>query len=392
MIAHIRTHLGWKIFLAFMVVILIGVLVLLSAAEFVIPSSFDRHLSSMSSMMNDSEMGMGNMMNTDSPSSVVDTDLFGSFRRAVNEAMLWAAAAAILAALAISLLISRRIVAPVQGMMTASQRIANGRYDERVDVPGDLARNELDELSQLALSFNQMADKLEKTENMRRRLIGDVSHELRTPLSTIKASMEGLIDGILPADNETYQSIARESARLQRLVDDLQELSRVERGAEALEVRMIDPYTLFTSLEQKLRLQFDEKDVELNIDLPTSLPEIMVDKDRVIQVLINLVGNALQYTPSQAGVTIKANVLEDELEIHIQDQGIGISAEHLRHIFDRFYRVEKSRSRAGGGSGIGLTIAKRLVELHGGSIRVESDGLGKGSTFSFSLPLLNEAS
>ena len=238
-------------------------------------------------------------------------------------------------------------------MSLATQRIANGRYEERVQVNGE------DELAQLALRFNQMAEKLDQMESMRRRLIGDVSHELRTPLTAIKGSMEGLMDGVLPATDETYQQIHAEADRLNRLVDDLQELSRVEARADQLDIRRIDVSSLAQTVAKRLAAGFESKRISLELELTPDLPPVLADEDRAIQILTNLAGNGLQYTPEGGRITISAKQISDEVQIAVRDTGIGIAPEHLSHIFDRFYRVDKSRSRqAGGGSGIGLTIAR----------------------------------
>ena len=398
MLSRIRSYLGWKIFLSYLVIILVGGIVLAASAEFAIPSAFDRHMVSMMPMMSDSSMGMGMM----DASVDLESDLFDNFRNAVNEALARGTLAAMIAAVIVSLLISRQVVTPVREMMHASQHIAAGHYDERVDVSGDL--DHPDELAQLALSFNRMADKLTQTENLRRQLIGDISHELRTPLTTIQGSMEGLMDGVLPAVPKTYQDIYKEAQRLEYLVDDLQELSRVEAGSYPLERVPMEIAHLIESVARRLRPQFDEKGVALELDLPGDLPKVQADPDRISQVLINLIGNALQYTPVGGVVSVGCTVSRKQfpvistqvpskrntdrwLLITLEDSGIGIPAEHLPHIFDRFYRVDKSRSRAGGGSGIGLTIAKHLVEAHGGQIWAESEGKGKGSTFIFALPV-----
>ena len=380
--SYLRRHLGWKIFISYLIVILVGIIILATAAEFVVPRAFDRHMAAMSSMM----MGMmGNI-----PTGVdLDADLFNNFRAAVTEALTLAGIAATLAAVAVSVFVSRQVVAPVRAMMVASHHIANGHYDERVQVPGDPAKGELDELAQLALSFNQMAEKLAQTEDMRRQLIGDVAHELRTPLTTIKGYMEGLIDGVLPVETETFQQVHHEADRLQRLVYDLQELSRVEAGAYELNLQPVQVSTLMADVTARLSRQFEEKEVVLETDIPSSLPRVLADKDRIDQVLTNVVGNALQYTPSGGRVWVTATLQGKKIFIAVHDTGIGISPEHLPNLFTRFYRVEKSRSRAVGGSGIGLTIAKYLVEAHGGRIWAESPGTGRGSTFTFTLPVVS---
>lgn len=228
---------------------------------------------------------------------------------------------------------------------------------------------------------------------MRRNLIADVAHELRTPLSSIKGYMEGLIDKVLPAEADTYQQVYEEADRLQRLVTNLHELSCVEAGAFELNYKSMAITDLIERIALRLRPQFDEKGITLDLDLTRNLPDIRIDEDRISQVLVNLIGNALQYTPPGGKVTVTTqhahNVgeVQDHLLVTVSDTGLGISPEQLPHLFTRFYRVDKSRSRVGGGSGIGLTIARHLVEAHGGRIWAESQGKGWGSSFGFSLPV-----
>jgi two-component system sensor histidine kinase BaeS len=244
----------------------------------------------------------------------------------------------------------------------------------------------MDELGRLAQSFNHMAASLQRTESLRQELIGNVAHELRTPLASIKGYMEGLIDGVLPAQAETFQHVHREADRMQRLVDDLQELSRVEAGAIKLELQSIPVSRLVEAARSRLGRQFEEKGVSLETDLAEELPPVRADESRIGQVLLNLVGNALQYTPAGGRVCIRARREGDAVRLSVEDNGIGIAAEDLPHVFERFYRTDKSRSRAGGGTGIGLTIARHLIEAHGGAIQAESAGAGRGSTLVFTLP------
>ena len=380
--SQFRSKLALKLFLSYLLIIFISLVVLFVSVEFVIPNAFDRH---MSSMMRESGMsgGMG-MMTGDT----MGNDLYLGFRSAVADALLKAGLLAFMIALGASLLISRKVVFPIQEITKASRYIADGHYDQRVTLPNSAQAGNPDELGQLALSFNQMAENLDQTETMRRQLIGDVSHELRTPLTTIKGSMEGLLDGVLPATPETFENIHREASRLERLVSDLQELSRVESGAVTLVLSPLEISGLIGSVTKHLKPQFSEKKVSLELEISDSLPPVNADQDRLSQVLINLLGNALQYTPEEGKVSLSVHRDEDSIIIRITDTGIGIPPEHLPHLFTRFYRVDKSRSRAGGGSGIGLTIAKSIVESHGGRIWVESGGPGKGSTFTFTLPVV----
>lgn len=377
---YFRRHLGAKLLLSYLAIIVVGVVVLIVASQFVLPTTFNRHMTGMMGMTNN---GMGRGMGGQGfGGSDQMAQLYVDFRASFNEALTYAALAAMIVAIALSLFFSRSVIAPVRAMSLASQRIADGRYDERVRVNGT------DELAQLALYFNQMAEKLNQIETMRRRLIGDVSHELRTPLTAIKGSMEGLMDGVLPATNETYQQIHTEADRLNRLVDDLQELSRVEARAYQLDIRPVDVSTLARTVTKRLAPHSVSKHISLDLDLAPGLLRVLADEDRAVQVLTNLTGNALQYTPEGGRITISAKRIDNEVQISVSDTGVGIPPEHLSHIFDRFYRVDKSRSRqSGGGSGIGLTIARALVEAHGGRIWAESAGDGRGSTFVFTLPV-----
>ena len=386
----IQSRLGIKLFLSYFVVILVGMFVIGITANLTTPRAYARHLSFMEQQMSGGGTGMGQGMGMgqgfgqgqgQGMGGGMIADFYENFQNSFNEALIIAVVAASIVALAVSYVFSRNILAPVRVMKNASQRIAEGHYDERVEISGE------DELHQLAGSFNKMAEQLEQVETMRRRLIGDVAHELRTPLTAIKGSAEALMDGVLPASAETYSQIHAEAERLSRLVDDLQELSRVESSATQLNIRAADSTALVQTVSKRLRHQFDEKQVTLTLSLPHDPILVLADEDRIIQVLTNLIGNALQYTPSNGAVTVSVERDKNEARISVRDTGFGIPAEHLKHIFDRFYRVDKSRSRIHGGSGIGLTIARHLVEAHGGKIWAESAGENKGSVFAFTLPL-----
>jgi histidine kinase len=376
-IHYVRRHLGWKLFVSYFIVVLVGMIVLTSAVEYFMPDAFERHLAAMATAMQ-----------ADSPA--LAEDLFTNFRRAVNESLAFSLLAAFLVAVIVSTIISRQIVTPVRRMMVASQRIAEGHYHERVELSETHSWHDLDELGRLAISFNQMAARLEQIEATRRELIGNVAHELRTPLTTIKGYLEGLMDGVVPVDNSTFQRIYHETERLQRLVQDLQELSRVEGGAVEMHFQPVAVTQLVNTAIARLSHQFEEKGVQLLTELPENLPTVRADEERIGQVLLNLLGNALQYTPSGGRVQVSAQQRGAEVHIIVTDTGIGIGAEHLPLIFTRFYRVDRSRSRVSGGSGIGLTIARHLVEAHGGRIWAESAGPGTGSTFTFTLPIASQ--
>lgn len=362
-----------KVFLTYLVILTLVFLIIAVALALALPGALGRHMA-------------GGMMSTSGmmDERMRDPQLTEGLLAAANEAFFLAGVAALLAALGLSAWLSRQLAAPLGEIARASQELAAGYYEKRVSINQDAAADP-DEITELALSFNNMAAELEQTENLRRQLIGDVSHELRTPLTAIKGYMEGLLDGVLPADQETFQQVHREADRLQRLVADLQELSRVEAGNFELERRPVSVEELFRSLQKRMSAQFKEKAVQLKIIGAEQLPAVYADEDRLGQVLLNLASNALQFTPEGGTVTLAAAQQNGAVKFVMADTGIGIPAEHLPHIFSRFYRVDKSRSRQAGGSGIGLTIAKHLVEAHGGRIWVEN--AERGSTFSFTIPL-----
>lgn len=364
--------LSHKLFVSYIVVVMIGLIVLSIATAFVAPVSFSQQMTHMRGNM----AGMGGQHMNE-----LDAEIEASFRAAINNALVISGLAAILAAVGVSWFVSQRLIQPIRSLVTLSHRIADGHYEQRLQL------NSRDELAELVESFNRMAASLSNTESMRVRLLGDVSHELKTPLAGIKGYMEGLQDGVLQATPETFQLIHREADRLQRLVLDLQELSRVESGQTQMEFTTCKPHEIIAPVVDRMRPQFDEKGIMLISDVPSDLPLVRADADRTAQVLTNLLGNALQYTA--AGGTVCLNVAHDHdyLRFSVTDTGIGLIPHDLEHIFERFYRADKSRSRSSGGSGIGLTIAKHLVEAQGGTIRATSEGTGKGSEFSFTLPL-----
>ncbi|HLD93857.1 MAG TPA: ATP-binding protein [Anaerolineales bacterium] len=373
-LSRLFPRFGTKLLVTYLLIILVTFAILAVVVNLAIPPALNRHMGNM-------DMGMGMMGSGMGP----DSEVVRNTRAAVDDALLWAAGAAVLVAVALSVWLTRQVVSPVREMMLASREIAEGRYEKRVSLASD--ERSADELAQLALSFNQMASQLELAENLRRELIADVSHELRTPLTAIKGYSEGLMDGVLPANNESFQQIRKEADRMQRLVADLQELSSVEAEGFAVHPRPLSLSGLERALSKQLGGQFEEKGVALRFEISPNFPDVLADEDRLMQILLNLLGNAMQYTPAGGRVQVSAARADGEVRVEVTDNGMGIAAEHLPLIFNRFYRVDKSRSRSGGGSGIGLTIAKRLVEAHGGRLWVTSEGLGKGSTFSFTLPI-----
>ncbi len=362
----VRRRLGWKLLASYLLVILVGAAVLWTTAQALASAALAQHIALMTRVLGEHPE--------------LRTTLFETIRGAMTTALAVAVVAATLTALAVSLFVTGRIVAPIRAMARASVRIAAGQYRERVPVPSD------DELGALAARFNQMAETLERVEDRRRDLIADVAHELRTPLASIAGYMEGLMDNVIPPQPEIFHRIHREAVRLQRLVADLQELSRAEAGQVPMHRRRVAVRDLIDAAVARLRPQFEDKGVRLVAEIACGLPPVLADPDRIGQVLTNLLGNALQYTPTGEAVTVRAGREDGRVAIAVADTGIGIASEHLPHVFDRFYRVDRSRARASGGSGIGLTIVRHLVEAHGGSVRAQSGGPGRGSTFTIILP------
>ena len=302
------------------------------------------------------------------------------FQVVVDQSLLISAFAALAAAVIVSLFVSRRIVEPLQELSFTSQRLARGYYHERTSIRSD------DELADLSHSINQLAAALEQTEQRRLALLADVAHELRTPLTTIEGYMEGLIDGVIKPEDRIFAMIQHEAVRLKWLIEELALLSRAEAGQLRVAPRPIGLSAVFEHVVAQFLPQFSAKKVQLAVKLPPDLPEVVADPDRIEQIMINLLSNALRYTPSGGAVTVFADLHDFFVQIGVRDTGIGIAAEHLPHIFERFYRIDKSRARHSGGTGIGLTIARHLVYAQGGEIWVESDGPGHGATFFVTLP------
>ena len=372
-----RSNLQLKLLAAHMLVVAVGAATLFLAVALIGPALFDRL---MVEVTGPSLRALGHAM-TPAADAAMKRLTADAFREAIIVALGWAGAAALIAAIAVSLFVSGRIATPVRHMTEAARRIAAGRYGERVPA------GEPDDLGDLAASFNEMAGALEADERRRLELIGNVAHELRTPVATLQGYIEGIVDGVVEPSDETWALLLSEAGRLKRLIEDLQELSRAEAKQISLSVHPVDPRALVQSAVWVLRSRFEEKQIDLKSSIPGELPLVMADDERAVQVLTNLLGNALRYSTPSGEVELSARSLEREVLFQVRDTGAGISQEHLPHIFERFYRVDKARTRAAGGSGIGLTIARSLVEAMGGRMWAESPGLGKGSTFSFTLPL-----
>ena len=310
---------------------------------------------------------------------VVQGRLVEGFTETWARGMTWSVVLGGATAGALSYWLSRRIAEPLLRMETITRQFAAGNFASRVpplDIP---------EFDNLGRSFNRMADDLADVESRRRELVGDLTHELRTPLTIVKGYLEGLADGTIAPSEETYGRLVRETERLQRLVNDLQELSKLESGYLPIEAKFV----AIASLTKQVCDRFSDQlitsdDLVLTTDIQPDLPDVWGDPARIEQVLVNLLSNALRHT-SRGKVTVRIYTEKDLVWVAVSDTGIGISREDLPHVFERFWRADRSRDRTSGGSGIGLAVSRRLVELQGGQINAQSV-FGEGSTFSFSLP------
>jgi len=298
----------------------------------------------------------------------------------INRSLLLGGSVAIAIALLLTFILSRRITSPIGALAKAARRLGRGDLSQRVQLQGE------GEIAALSQAFNSMASDLEHAEQLRRNMVADVAHELRTPLSNIQGYLEAIRDGVIKPDGTTINSLNEEAALLSRLVNELQELSLAEAGELKLVYQAEDITSLVKEAVTPWQPQLTAKKISLSLDLPDNLPLVNIDWQRVNQVLHNLLENAVAYTHEGGTINVAAAKQGNWVEVSVSDTGDGIPVGDLPHIFERFYRVDKSRARATGGSGLGLTIAKRLVEAHGGKITVQSK-LGKGSLFLFTLPI-----
>ncbi len=307
------------------------------------------------------------------------------FLTSVNRSIFIAALVASLIALLLGILLFRHFTAPLSTMKTAAAEFARGNLSRRIPA------NTRDELGDLATAFNHMADDLESAQTLRRRMIADIAHELRTPLTVVQANLEGMLDGVIPCDESHLAILHEESLLLNRLIADLRLLSIAEAGELVLEKQPTDLSHFLPNLLDKFKPAALDKKIQLDYHQDSELPAVLIDPDRIAQVITNLIANALNYTPQKGSIVLKAANEGTEVNISVSDTGPGIPAQDLPLVFERFYRVDRSRDRKSGGSGLGLAITRQLVEAHGGWIKAESpvtvDQEHPGTCISFTLPV-----
>jgi len=296
----------------------------------------------------------------------------------VNQAIVMGTLGAIAVALLIGVLLARTISRPVRELTAATQMIAQGELGHQVPVRGR------DELGELATSFNQMSADLARSTELRRQMTADIAHELRTPLSLIMGYTEALSDGKLEGTAETFEILYEEAQHLNRLVDDLRTLSLADAGELSLNRRPVRAQAVLQQVATAYAAQAKANDVSLRVEANGDLADVDVDPDRMAQVLGNLVSNAMRHTPAGGEIVLSAELRRDTVALAVRDTGAGISPEHLPHVFDRFYRGDESRHQENGESGLGLAIAKSIVEAHGGMISAAST-LGVGTTVTVQL-------
>jgi signal transduction histidine kinase len=283
----------------------------------------------------------------------------------------------------VSLLVARQMARgmtqPLREMAAAARRMEVGDYSVRVYT------RSRDEVGELAAAFNRMSGELEHLEQSRRDLVANVSHELKTPIAAIRAHLENLLDGVERPDPATLEVMLAQVERLGRLVDQLLDLSRLESGEVPLRLEELPLHPLVDDAISEIEVALPGRGVDVRNDVPADLPSLSADRERLHQVLFNLIDNAVRFTPSGGSVTVSARRRNGSVEVAVSDTGAGISPEHLPRLFERFYRADAARARGDGGTGIGLAIARSVVEAHGGQIRAESEP-GRGSVFTFDLP------
>ena len=303
-----------------------------------------------------------------------------AFSSALLVSLAVALVTAVTAALAVSWYFSRRVRSSIAPVISAASQVAGGTYDVRVPDPGLGG-----EFGTLSGTFNALAERLGNVETTRRRMLADLAHEMRNPLATIDAHLEAVEDGVRDLDSTTLQILRDSTSRLRRLAEDISAVSRAEERQLPIRRQHVEADGLAATAAATAREAYAGKDVRLELTT-SSHAFVDVDAERIGQVLTNLLDNALRHTPAGGSVTLTCRRLDDHVQYTVQDTGDGIPAEAVPHVFDRFYRVDTARDRRHGGSGIGLTIARALVEAHGGTIHARSDGPGRGSCFVVRLP------
>ena len=301
---------------------------------------------------------------------------------AVDTALLVGTAVGVLVAGLVGAIAATRLLRPLGRVRAATRELAAGHYDTRVSPPHER------ELAELSVDVNRLGQALADTETRRVQLLGEVAHEMRTPLTVIDGYVEGMIDGILSPGPQELGRVSDEVRRLRRLTDDLSALSKSDEGRLVLSPQHHDLRTVVATAAERLRPQAVDASLTLEVEGAGEPLDVVVDADRIAQVVTNLVGNALRATPSGGTVSVTCTRAGRDALVHIEDTGVGLEESDLERVFERFYRVPGRSLDRTPGSGIGLTIARRIVAAHGGSLSAASAGRDRGATFTMRLPLV----
>ncbi len=302
--------------------------------------------------------------------AITPVDSHQMFIESVHRYLIWAALAALVLALLLNYLMTKRVLRPLSQMTSISRELAAGNFTNRVEVVSE------DEVGQLGLAFNSMADSLARLELLRKSMVSDLAHELRTPLTNLRGYLEGLSDEVVPPSPQTFKMLENEILRLVHLVDDLQQLTKADSAQAFLRRQKLSLAVLIDQLQALFDQRFAAKKIHLQVHIEPADLSINADLDKLLQALRNLLENAWRYTPAKGQVRIDCCQVDKMVEIAVSNTGDGIDAEDLPYIFERFFRADRSRSRTQGGAGIGLSIVKQLIEAHGGQVGAAShDGL-----------------
>jgi signal transduction histidine kinase len=340
-----KKHLLWKLLLNIVPVIGVTILVIWLAIDKLAATYFMRLMENY---------------------AIAPTESHQMFIASVHRYLIWAALAALVLALLVSYLMTKRVLRPLSQMTRISRELSAGNFTNRVEVVSQ------DEVGDLGLAFNSMADSLARLEQLRKSMVSDLAHELRTPLTNLRGYLEGLSDEVVPPSVETFRMLENEILRLVHLVDDLQQLTKADSAQAFLRRQELSCATLSEQLKTLFERRYLAKGIALQVHIDPPDLKISADLDKLLQALRNLLENAWRYTPVGGEVVLSAVKIADAVEISVKNTGEGISATDLPFIFERFFRADRSRSRAQGGAGIGLSIVKQLVEAHGGQVGAES--------------------
>ena len=357
-------RLHWRLLAGNLIVTAAGAITVAVGVSLAAPLAFEHAMDSQGGMA-----GMGTMMSS---------SVRAAFGDAVGSALVLGVGAATLVAIVVAAIISTWLARPISSLAAASRQVAGGDYAQRV-------RAGSGELGDLAASFNDMAASLDATERRRHDLVGDVAHELRTPIASLRGYIEGLDDGVFTPGPDAWRVLGDQASRLARLVDDLSDLWRAEGRDIALVPEDLDGPTVVLDAIERHRAAAAARAIELVAEADEPL-RLRADRARVAQVIDNLVGNAIRYTPEHGRVGVRLARRGTVVQLSVSDTGPGLTQPQLDQVFERFYRVDPSRSRDVGGSGLGLAIAKALTEAMGGRIWATSPGTGLGATFWLELP------